>query len=124
MEDHREDLIVILAGYTKEMEEFLTANSGLRSRFPNIIEFPDYTAEELLAITKLTAKKKGYTLLQYYEKRQATDARTAGNGRLVRNLVEDAILNQSRRLTGGDVTSLTEAELAALLSEDFDLSEG
>ena len=82
MEDHREDLIVILAGYTKEMEEFLTANSGLRSRFPNIIEFPNYTAEELLAITKLTAKKKGYTidetcetpLLQYYEKRQATDA--------------------------------------------------
>ena len=132
MEDHREDLIVILAGYTKEMEEFLTANSGLRSRFPNIIEFPDYTAEELLAITKLTAKKKGYTidetcetpLLQYYEKRQTTDARTAGNGRMVRNLVEDAILNQSRRLTGGDVTSLTEAELAALLSEDFDLSEG
>ena len=132
MEDHREDLIVILAGYTKEMEAFLTANSGLRSRFPNIIEFPDYTAEELLAITKLTAKKKGYTidetcetpLLQYYEKRQATDARTAGNGRLVRNLVEDAILNQSRRLTGGDVTRLTEAELAALLSEDFDLSEG
>ena len=132
MEDHREDLIVILAGYTKEMEEFLTANSGLRSRFPNIIEFPNYTAEELLAITKLTAKKKGYTidetcetpLLQYYEKRQATDARTAGNGRLVRNLVEDAILNQSRRLTGGDVTRLTEAELAALLSKDFDLSEG
>lgn len=132
MEDHREDLIVILAGYTKEMEEFLTANSGLRSRFPNIIEFPNYTAEELLAITKLTAKKKGYTidetcetpLLQYYEKRQATDARTAGNGRLVRNLVEDAILNQSRRLTGGDVTRLTEAELAALLSEDFDLSKG
>jgi len=86
----------------------------------------------LLAITKLTAKKKGYTidetcetpLLQYYEKRQATDAKTAGNGRLVRNLVEDAILNQSRRLTGGDVTKLTEAELAALLSEDFDLSEG
>ena len=132
MEDHREDLIVILAGYTKEMEEFLTANSGLRSRFPNIIKFPDYTAEELLAITKLTAKKKGYTidetceapLLQYYEKRQTTDARTAGNGRMVRNLVEDAILNQSRRLTGGDVASLTEAELAALLSEDFDLSEG
>ena len=52
MEDHREDLIVILAGYTKEMEEFLTANSGLRSRFPNIIEFPDYTAEELLAVSR------------------------------------------------------------------------
>ena len=43
MEDHRDDLIVILAGYSKEMAEFLTANSGLKSRFPNIIEFPDYT---------------------------------------------------------------------------------
>ena len=52
MEDHRDDLIVILAGYSREMEEFLTANSGLRSRFPNIIEFPDYTAGELLEITK------------------------------------------------------------------------
>ena len=50
MEDHRDDLLVILAGYTKEMGEFLTANSGLKSRFPNIIEFPDYTGEELLAI--------------------------------------------------------------------------
>ena len=62
MEDHRDDLIVILAGYSKEMAEFLTANSGLKSRFPNIIEFPDYTGEELLAIAKLQAGGKGYTL--------------------------------------------------------------
>ena len=48
MEDHRDELVVILAGYTREMETFLTANSGLASRFPNKIEFPDYTAEELL----------------------------------------------------------------------------
>ena len=51
MEDHRSDLIVILAGYSREMEEFLQANSGLKSRFPNIIEFPDYTAQELWEIT-------------------------------------------------------------------------
>lgn len=69
MEDHREDLIVILAGYTKEMEEFLTANSGLRSRFPNIIEFPDYTAEELLAITKLTAKKRAIRSMKHAKRR-------------------------------------------------------
>ena len=61
MEDHRDELVVILAGYTREMEIFLTANSGLASRFPNKIEFPDYTAEELLQITHVQAKNKGYT---------------------------------------------------------------
>ena len=64
MEDHRDELVVILAGYTREMETFLTANSGLASRFPNRIEFPDYTAEELLQITQVLAKNKGYTLAE------------------------------------------------------------
>ena len=58
MEDHRDELVVILAGYTREMETFLTANSGLASRFPNRIEFPDYTAVELLQITQVLAKNK------------------------------------------------------------------
>ena len=56
MEDHRDELVVVLAGYTREMEVFLTANSGLASRFPNKIEFPDYTADELLDITNVLAK--------------------------------------------------------------------
>ena len=85
MEDHRDELVVILAGYTKEMETFLTANSGLASRFPNKIEFPDYTADELLDITTVLAKGKGYRLaesctfplLGYYKRRQALDSRTA-----------------------------------------------
>ena len=64
MEDHRDELVVILAGYTKEMETFLTANSGLASRFPNKIEFPDYTADELLDITTVLAKGKGYRLAE------------------------------------------------------------
>lgn len=96
MEDHRDELVVILAGYTKEMEVFLTANSGLASRFPNKIEFPDYTADELLDITAVLAKGKGYRLaesctfplLGYYKRRQALDSRTAGNGRLARNTLE------------------------------------
>lgn len=58
MEDHRDELVVILAGYTREMETFLTANSGLASRFPNKIEFPDYTADELLQITHVLAKTR------------------------------------------------------------------
>ena len=106
MEDHRDELVVILAGYTKEMETFLTANSGLASRFPNKIEFPDYTADELLDITAVLAKGKGYRLaegctfplLGYYKRRQALDSRTAGNGRLARNTLEKAIFHQSRRL--------------------------
>lgn len=130
MEDNRQNLIVILAGYSREMEEFLTANSGLKSRFPNIIEFPDYTAEELLRITRITVENKGYVLdaacdaplTAYFATRQAADARTAGNGRMARNLVEDAILNQSRRLTAGDVSALTQQNLETLLPEDFDLT--
>ena len=130
MEDNRQNLIVILAGYSREMEEFLTANSGLKSRFPNIIEFPDYTAEELLRITRITVENKGYALdaacdaplTAYFAARQAADARTAGNGRMARNLVEDAILNQSRRLTAGDVSALTQQNLETLLPEDFDLT--
>lgn len=126
IEDNRDDLIVILAGYSKEMEEFLQSNSGLKSRFPNIIDFPDYTGEELLAIAKLTAKGKGYQidetaeakLLAFFNEVQATRAKDAGNGRLVRNKVEEAILNQSRRLVAEP-----DADLSMLLEMDFELGE-
>ncbi len=126
MEDNRDDLIVILAGYSKEMAEFMTANSGLKSRFPNIIEFPDYTGKELLEIAKITAKSKGYvidegvelSLLAYFNAVQALRAATAGNGRLVRNKIEEAILNQSRRLVAEP-----DADLSLLTSKDFDLTD-
>ena len=124
MEDHRDELVVILAGYTGEMETFLTANSGLASRFPNKIEFPDYTADELLDITNVLARGKGYRLAEscteplrgYYERRQAEDARTAGNGRLARNTLEKAIFNQSRRLVAEPA-----AELDVILPSDLEL---
>jgi len=126
MEDHRDELVVILAGYTKEMETFLTANSGLASRFPNKIEFPDYTADELLDITTVLAKSKGYRLaesctfplLGYYKRRQALDSRTAGNGRLARNTLEKAIFNQSRRLVAEPA-----AELDLILPGDLEFEE-
>ena len=126
MEDHRDELVVILAGYTKEMEVFLTANSGLASRFPNKIEFPDYTADELLDITTVLAKGKGYRLaesctfplLGYYKRRQALDSRTAGNGRLARNTLEKAIFNQSRRLVAEPA-----AELDLILPGDLEFEE-
>lgn len=126
MEDHRDELVVILAGYTREMETFLTANSGLASRFPNRIEFPDYTAAELLQITHVQAKNKGYTLaeacteplLGYYARWQESDARTAGNGRLARNTLEKAIFHQSRRLVAEPA-----AALDLILPSDLELKE-
>ena len=124
IEDNRGDLVVILAGYTKEMQLFLSANSGLASRFPNQIEFPDYTGEELYRITLSIAKSKGYNLdescrdvlIQWYDEQQAADAATNGNGRMARNVLEKAILNQARRLVAD-----ADADLALLLPGDFEL---
>ena len=126
IEDHRDELVVILAGYTHEMQVFLSSNSGLASRFPNQIEFPDYSGEELYDITLSIAKSKGYTLdnacqmplTAYYARRQAEDAATNGNGRMARNTLEKAILNQSKRLVADP-----DADLAALLPGDFELNE-
>ena len=126
MEDNRDDLIVILAGYTKEMETFLTANSGLQSRFPNIIEFPDYSGEELQKIAEINATSRGYrlsedaksALLDYFCVIQAMGDRTSGNGRLARNVIESAILAQSRR-----VLEQSDAQLDLLQKCDFDLFE-
>ena len=126
IEDHRQDLVVILAGYSREMEQFLGANSGLASRFPNQIEFPDYTGEELYRITLSLAQSKGYALdescraplTQWFDRKQKQDAAANGNGRMARNALEKAILNQSRRLVADPAASL---EL--LLPGDFELDD-
>jgi len=127
MEDHRESLVVILAGYSREMEEFLTANSGLRSRFPHIIEFPDYSPEELWQITQSIVRSKGYRLdpacqeplTAYFARmQQEGDPRSNGNGRMARNKVEQAVIACSRR----NVKAPEEArDLELLLPEDFGL---
>ena len=125
MEDNRDNLIVILAGYSKEMKTFLESNSGLKSRFPNTIHFPDYTGEELRKIAEIQAKSKGYTieaealpkLEEYFDKVQSINAAEAGNGRLARNVIEDAILKQS-----GRVVNDPEAKIDELKLEDFDFT--
>ena len=124
MEDHRDDLIVILAGYKKEMESFLDANSGLKSRFANIINFPDYTGEQMLQIAQNIAKGKDYVideeasakLLEYFTMVQSKEDSTSGNGRLARNAVEAAILKQSRRVLMDE-----NADISLLKQEDFDV---
>ena len=125
MEDHRDDLIIILAGYKKEMEVFMESNSGLKSRFPNIINFPDYTGEELRKIAQLQAKSKGYVIAddalgkleEFFDEVQEVNAAEAGNGRLARNVIEDAILTQSKRLVDNPNDPMDELRL-----EDFDFT--
>lgn len=125
MEDNRENLIVILAGYKKEMAGFLEANSGLKSRFPNVINFKDYTGEELVRIADIQASSKGYViekeakeaLRAFFDRRQAENSAEAGNGRLARNTIEEAILHQSSRIVNEE-----NPDMSLLKKEDFDLS--
>ncbi|MCR4397824.1 MAG: AAA family ATPase [Firmicutes bacterium] len=132
MEDNRENLVVILAGYTAEMEEFLKTNPGLRSRFNYTVEFPDYTPEEMLKILGVLARAAGYSiepgceepLLEMFERLQIPGRNDSGNGRLVRNLLERAIAAHSRRIaTAGAGGGVAEAELNALTPADFGLKE-
>ena len=112
MEDDRDKLIVIAAGYTDVMRDFLDANSGLRSRFPKTIEFADYTAPELAAIFRSMAKKNEFVLAPDLDegldaaiaKLTAKRDRTFGNARFVRQLFEDATARQATRLAeSGDM---------------------
>ena len=105
MDDNRDRLVVILAGYSEDMQNFLEKNAGLQSRFANIIEFPDYTTDELMQIAKGMYKEQGYALDAGGEKelRAKLDAARAekhfGNGRYVRNIFEKSLNNQALRLS-------------------------
>ena len=105
IEDNRDDLIVILAGYENDMEKFLSINPGLKSRFPNIIHFEDYTPYEMYEIAINIAKSKGYTIAQDVEddlidlfaKNQISGKNDLGNARFVRNIIENAIMDASKK---------------------------
>ena len=105
MDDNRDKLLVILAGYTKEMKEFLDVNSGLLSRFPNIIEFEDYSIDELITIAKNMYAQNGYVLTEgaidkFKQKvKEAKRDTRFGNGRFVRNVFERSVNNQALRLS-------------------------
>ncbi len=105
MEDHREDLVVIVAGYTELMQEFIHSNPGLESRFNRFMFFPDYTIDEMLGIFEMRCGKSGYTLdeegkekLKEILEEQSQDSESFGNARGVRNLFERAISAQADRL--------------------------
>lgn len=106
LEDYREDLVVIVAGYTAPMQRFFDSNPGLRSRFNTFIEFPDYSSKELEDILVGMCRDNDYTLKPEALARLRTELRSAvsnkdetfANGRLVRNLYENLIMNQARRV--------------------------
>ena len=125
MEDHRDDLVVIAAGYRDRMEMFVESNPGLRSRFNRFIDFPDYTPDELTTIFARLAEEEGYVLgdgvieLVGQQLAEAWNERTPtfGNGRLVRNLFERTLTSQANRLanaspTREDLSTLIVADLA------------
>ena len=125
MEDDRDRLVVILAGYTDEMRKFIDSNPGLQSRFNRCIEFPDYTADELAQIFLLTAERSQYvcdgdvraSLRDVMQKAVETKNKNFGNGRFVRNLFESAIQRQAVRLS--TVSSVTTEMLAELTLHDL-----
>lgn len=127
MEDHKDELVLILAGYQKEMETFLQTNPGLRSRFPIHIDFPDYSQQELLQIADQMCARRQYKLsvnarLALTKALNPPDGKqddNFGNARTVRNLIEKAQRKQAVRLIAQ--SSITREEL--MLIEPGDLAE-
>ena len=107
MEDKQHEFILILAGYSREMDFFLSLNPGLHSRFPLVIDFPDYTTEQLMEIADRMLREKEYTLSHEAEKKlrdhliqisTVQNPKTFSNGRYIRNVIEKSIRAQSMRL--------------------------
>lgn len=124
MEDHRDDLVVIVAGYPDLMERFVNSNPGLKSRFNKYIYFEDYTPEELLEIFDSMCKKCGLTatqdardlVLKHFEKEYANRNETFANGREVRNFFEKAVVNQANRLALE--LNINDEDVSTLTAED------
>ena len=123
MEDHRNDLVVIVAGYDGLMEKFIQSNPGLESRFNRYLHFDDYTLDEMLEIFKMQCRKSLYTLSPDAEQDvkdfiydENADGVTFGNARGVRNLFEQILTAQANRLA--KMESFTKDDLMTLTRDD------
>lgn len=122
MEDHRDDLVVIVAGYTELMDRFIHSNPGLESRFNRFLEFEDYTTEQMVAIFKMQCKKGCYVLAQgteelvrdFIAEESADDS--FGNARGVRNLFEHILVAQNNRLA--KLEKVTRDDLMQIMPDD------
>jgi len=125
MEDQRNNLIVILAGYSTPMEAFLQTNPGLRSRFPIVISFPDYSSFELFRIAEQMLLQREYQLtkaarrklLRIIEELKERDTENFGNARTVRNMIEKAIRKQAVRLV--NIPNASRTQLMEITEEDI-----
>jgi type VII secretion ATPase EccA len=126
MEDYRDRLVVIVAGYKNEMQRFIDSNPGLKSRFNRYIDFPDYTPQELVDIFKMYMKRNQYTIADDAEELLVEKLnyavehkdRNFGNARYVRNVFEKAIQAQANRLSGK--TGLSERQLTEITFDDLE----
>ena len=129
MENHRDDVIVVFAGYPEKMKDFLAKNEGLRSRIAFHMDFPDYNSEELLEILKLMADKKGYKIDRRIEEKcraifeKACQREEFGNGRYARNLLEQAMMAQAGRIMREfKGKKVNRKALVTLKAEDFEVN--
>jgi stage V sporulation protein K len=126
MEDNRDSLVVIVAGYEEEMQRFIESNPGFKSRFNKYISFEDYKPIELIDIFKSIVSKNKYKasddliilLKDRFEDLYNSRTKSFGNGRVVRNMFEKIVENQSNRLAN-EQRELTEDDLVTLLAEDL-----
>nr|WP_238351345.1 AAA family ATPase [Kribbella shirazensis] len=124
MEDHRNDCIVIVAGYHREMQRFMESNTGLASRFPKLLSFSEYDTDQLVAIFELQARQKGMIYGEEVLDKvrsvipPAPRGHSFGNGRFIRNVLEEAVSNQATRLSSMDPDKLTERDLRELIPAD------
>ncbi|WP_112240352.1 AAA family ATPase [Kribbella monticola] len=125
MEDYRDEVVVIMAGYHREIQRLMESNTGLASRFPKLLAFSEYDTDQLVAIFELQARQKGMIFTDEVMKvvrriiPPAPRGHNFGNGRFIRNVLEEAISNQSTRLALRDPDTLTERDLRELLPEDI-----
>ena len=125
LEDCREDLVVIVAGYTEPMKNFFESNPGLKSRFNTFIEFDDYNVYELIQILTLMCQTNDYILEEevkrqielYFEKQIEMGKDNFANGRLVRNLYDDLVMQHARRVV--TIENPSETELSSIKPADF-----
>ena len=125
LEDYRDDLVVIVAGYTEPMNQFFKSNPGLKSRFNTFIEFADYNPAELDKILLSMCKNNDYVLDDeakekihlYFEQQTASKNENFANGRLVRNLYDDLVMNHARRVI--NIANPGSEELSTIKAVDF-----